>query len=70
MQITNEILLGFIRCPYKAYRKSKSESGEISDFEKISNELANSQKLLFAEILFAEKRLIKTYPRIARQQNK
>lgn len=57
MQITNEILLGFIHCPYKAYRKSKSENGEISEFEKLSNELKYSQKLLFSE-----KKSIKTPP--------
>lgn len=62
MQITNEILLGFIHCPYKAYRKYKSESGEISDYEKLSNELKYSQKILFSEKLFSEKKLIKTQP--------
>jgi len=62
MQITNEILLGFIHCPYKAYRKYKSENGEISDYEKLSHELKCSQKLLFSEILSSEKKLIKTQP--------
>ena len=39
MQITNEILFSFIHCPYKAYRKYKSESGEITDYEKLSCDL-------------------------------
>ncbi|MDP2336266.1 MAG: TM0106 family RecB-like putative nuclease [Bacteroidota bacterium] len=60
MQITNEILHCFIHCPYKAYRKSKSENGEISDFEKLSDELSNSQKIVFTEKLFTEEKLIKT----------
>ena len=62
MQITNEILLGFIHCPYKAYRKYTSESGSISSYEKLSNELKYSQKLLFSEMLSSEKKLIKTKP--------
>lgn len=60
MQITNEILLSFIYCPYKAYRKCKSESGEISDYEKLSSELKHSQKLLFSETLSSAKNLIRT----------
>ena len=62
MQITNEILLSFIHCPYKAYRKSISENGEISDFEKLSFELKNSQKTLFTEKLSLEKKLIEYQP--------
>lgn len=60
MKITNEILLGFIHCPYKAYRKCKSESGEISDYEKTFNELKYSRKLLFSETLSSTKTLIRT----------
>jgi predicted RecB family nuclease len=60
MQITNEILLGFIHCPYKAYRKCKSEIGEISDYEKTFNELKYSRKLLFLETLLSAKTLIRT----------
>jgi hypothetical protein len=60
MQITNEILLGFIHCPYKAYRKYKSEIGEISDYEKTFNELKCSRKLLFSETLSSAKILIRT----------
>ena len=62
MQITNEILLSFIHCPYKAYRKNKSENGEISDFEKLSIKLKNSQKTLFTEKLSSEKKLIENQP--------
>ena len=51
MQISNEIILSFIHCPYKAYRKCQSEFGEISDFEKFFSELKHSQKFLFMETL-------------------
>ena len=60
MQITNEILLGFIHCPYKAYRKYKSEIGEMSDYEKIFGQLKHSQKLLYSEKLASENIFIKT----------
>lgn len=60
MQITNEILLSFIHCSYKAYRKCKSESGEISDYEKTFNELKYSRKLLFSKTLSSTKTLIRT----------
>ena len=49
MKVTNEIFLSFINCHYKAYRKWKSEIGEISDFEKAFNELKYFRKLLFSE---------------------
>ena len=58
MQITNEILLSFLHCPYKAYRKRSSENGKLSDFEQLSKEFTISQKVLFAEKLSTEKRLI------------
>ncbi|MFH1322066.1 MAG: TM0106 family RecB-like putative nuclease [Bacteroidota bacterium] len=60
MQITNEILLSFIHCSYKAYRKYKSEIGEISDYEKIFGQLKRSRKLLYSEILTSENIFIKT----------
>jgi len=60
MQINDDILLGFIHCPYKAYKKYKSEIGEISDYEKIFNELKCSRKLLFSETLSSAKTLIRT----------
>jgi predicted RecB family nuclease len=62
MQITNDIILSFIHCPYKAYRKSKSENGKMSDFEELFNELAYSQKTQFADILITENKLINTKP--------
>lgn len=58
MQITNEILHSFIHCTYKAYRKSKSENGKLTDFEKLTFELKDSQKKLFTEKLSSEKKLI------------
>ncbi len=59
MQITNEILLSFLNCPYKAYRKWNSENGKLSDFEQLSAELTKSQKVLFAEKLSTENKLIR-----------
>jgi len=44
MQITNEILHSFIHCTYKAYKKSKSENGKLTDFEKLTFDLKDSQK--------------------------
>ena len=60
MQITNEILLSFLYCPYKAYRKRSSENGKLSDFEQLSKKFTVSQKVLFAEKLSTEKRLIRS----------
>jgi len=59
MKITNEILLSFIHCPYKAYKKWQAEIGEISDYEKIFNELKYSRKLLFSEMVSSATTLIK-----------
>jgi len=58
MQITNEILLSFLHCSYKAYRKYKTEIGDISDYEKLSNDLKYSQKLLFTAKIASENKLI------------
>ena len=60
MQITAEILLSFLNCPYKAYRKWNSEYGKLSDFEQLSAELTKSQKELFAEKLSTENKLIRS----------
>jgi predicted RecB family nuclease len=60
MQITNEILLSFLNCPYKAYRKWNSENGKLSDFEQVSAELTKFKKLLFVEKLSTENKLIRS----------
>lgn len=39
MQINNEILNDFIFCHYKAYRKSKHQTGIISDYQSLYNQL-------------------------------
>lgn len=45
MQINNEILQAFIYCPYKAYRKSKEQTGTISDYQALYNQLKQTQKV-------------------------
>lgn len=60
MQITNEILLSFLNCPYKAHRKWSSDNGKQSDFEQLSAEFSKSQKVLFAEKLSTENKLIRS----------
>ena len=44
MQINNEILNDFIICHYKAYRKSKHQSGIISDYQSLYNQLKQKGK--------------------------
>jgi len=60
MKITNEILLSFLNCPYKAHMKLSSDKGNLSDFEQLSAEFTKAQKGLFAEKLSTEKRLIRS----------
>ncbi len=47
LRINNEILLDFIHCPYKAYRKSKHQKGIISDYETLYGQLKQAQKISF-----------------------
>jgi len=44
MQINNEILKDFIICHYKAYRKSKHQTGNISDYQMLYNQLRQKGK--------------------------
>jgi len=44
MLINNEILLDFIVCHYKAYRKSKHQTGIISDYQSLYNQLKQKGK--------------------------
>lgn len=44
MQINNEILKDFIICHYKAYRKSKHQTGTITDYQILCNELRQKAK--------------------------
>lgn len=46
-RINNEILLDFIHCQYKAYRKSKQQNGIVSDYEILYDQLKLSQKANF-----------------------
>lgn len=51
MQINDEILQAFIHCPYKAYRKSKEQTGIISDYQTLYNQLKQTQKVNFRKQL-------------------
>lgn len=58
MQITNEILNDFIYCQYKAYRKSKNQTGSISEYELLYNQLKQKQKANFEKNISENKNLI------------
>ena len=51
MQIDNEILYDFIHCQYKAYRKNKQETGILSDYQNLYNQLKQTQKKNFEKAL-------------------
>lgn len=58
MQINNEILNDFITCQYKAYRKSKGQSGTISDYQILYNQLKENKKENFERNISKDKNLI------------
>lgn len=58
MQITNEIINDFIHCQYKAYRKSKSQTGSISEYELLCNQLKQKQKANFLKNISENKTFI------------
>jgi hypothetical protein len=58
MQINNEILHAFINCQYKAYKKSKLQRGNISDYEIFYNELKQTQKINFEKKLLENNKQI------------
>lgn len=47
MQLTNAILYDFIHCSYKGYKKSKNQTGNVSDYQILYNELKQVQKVNF-----------------------
>lgn len=47
MQLTNAILYDFIYCPYKGYKKSKNQTGNVSDNQILYNQLKQVQKANF-----------------------
>ena len=51
MQINNETLYAFIHCPYKAYKKSKQQTGAITRYEILYNQLRQTQKINFEKTL-------------------
>ncbi len=52
MQINNAILYDFIHCPYKAYKKSKQQTGTITDNQILYNQLKRTQKINFEKNLY------------------
>ena len=58
MVITNEILLAFVHCQFKAYKKNKGETGIISEYEMLYVQLRKRQKLNFFNPLTENKNLI------------
>ena len=61
MQIKNEILKDFITCQYKAYRKSKGQSGTISDYQILYNQLRENKKENFEKTISVDKNIISSY---------
>lgn len=51
MQINDEILHDFIYCQYKAYLKSKDQTGIFSEYQTLYNQLRQSQKICFEKTL-------------------
>lgn len=47
MQVNNEILYDFLHCHYKAYKKSKQQTGNVSDSQILYNQLKQVQKANF-----------------------
>ena len=39
MEITENLFLNYLKCPYKAHRLLQGESGHASDYEALQNEL-------------------------------
>lgn len=58
MQINNEILNDFIHCQYKAYRKSRNQRGNISEYQLLCNELKQKQKANFEKSISENKNII------------
>lgn len=51
MLINNEILNNFIFCHYKAYKKSKHQTGIISDYQSLYNQLKPKGKENFEKTI-------------------
>lgn len=60
MLINNEILNDFIFCHYKAYRKSKQQTGIISDYQSLYNQLKQKGKENFERTITKNTNII--YP--------
>jgi len=60
MLVTNEILHSFINCKYKAYIKSKHQSGNISEYQLLYNQLKHIQKNSFEKTLSENRKLLFT----------
>lgn len=58
MQINDEILQAFIHCPYKTYKKSKGQTGIVSDYQMLYNQLKQTQKVNFGKQLSGNIKLV------------
>jgi predicted RecB family nuclease len=58
LRINDEILLAFINCQYKAYRKSKKQKGIVSDYEMLYDQLKLTQKTKFKRSITESSKLI------------
>jgi len=58
MHINNEILQDIIYCQYKAYRRSKNQTGIVSEYQALYNQLKQSQKISFEKTLPCNLKLI------------
>jgi predicted RecB family nuclease len=59
MQINNEILKDFIICHHKAYRKSKHQTGIVSDYQILYNQLRQKVKENFGRTISKNQNLIR-----------
>jgi hypothetical protein len=72
MLINNEILNDFIVCHYKAYRKSKHQTGIISDYQSLYNQLKQKGKENFERTITKNNNLAvchQNYANNAQSQN-
>ncbi len=60
MIVTNDIIYSFINCPYKAYLKSRQQSGFTSDYQILYNKLKQTQISNFKKKLSEDGKILFT----------
>ncbi len=58
MQISDEILSGFINCQYKAYLISENKAGSISEYQILYNQLKQKHKANFEKNISKNETLV------------